>query len=110
MEFLTADTLTSKICPKKCNYPFPVKYTTGRVLENDKVVICGGEIKDNIRKIARGEDALNICFSLNNTVQWDLQAVMKKYRYGGASAVIKDGSELWVTGGVPMEHETEVVK
>ena len=88
IEVLDADTLTSKICPQKCNYPFPVTYTTGGLLKNDKVVVCGGKIKPKLEKIApelenialelekiapkldkiaQGDDAIRLCFSMNST-------------------------------------------
>ena len=59
-------------------------------LKGGKVVICGGgEIESG---------AYPVCFSLNQTVQWNFQAVMKSDRMGAASAAISGRTRLWVIG------------
>ena len=90
IEVVSMDSLESKICPEKCKYPLTVSHSSGGVLKGGKVVICGG-----------GEEtsgAYPVCFSLNQTVQWNFQAVMRSDRMGGASAAISGRTRLWVTG------------
>ena len=90
IEVLSMDSLESKICPENCKYPLTVSHSSGGVLKGGKVVICGG-----------GEEtsgAYPVCFSLNQTVQWNFQAVMKSDRMGGASAAISGRTRLWVIG------------
>ena len=69
IEVLSMDSLESKICPENCKYPLTVSHSSGGVLKGGKVVICGGG------EVTSG--AYPVCFSLNQTVQWNFQAVMK---------------------------------
>ena len=90
IEVLSMDSLESKICPENCKYPLTVSHSSGGVLKGGKVVICGGG------EVTSG--AYPVCFSLNQTVQWNFQAVMKSDRMGGASAAISGRTRLWVIG------------